>query len=380
MDTVDVSLVTYTYNDGHFVDGLLASLPSWTLAPREIIVADDGSTTPYAPPACPLPLTLLRHGTNRGIPATKHEAISAGTSAYLLAMDCDTRVTPTWLETCLPLAARPEVGLVSGPVVYLSGDDLVSRYQRVFGDNHNLEKTGDTDFVPGNVFLLRRAVWEACGGMAGFDREVCEDHFLCGRIRALGLSLRVDARARARQTRRISRLAMLQRYWRWCREALIRAALERCDLPAFILVALALPHAARLETCLTLGEPMFVYLEALYLSYTTLDLLGAAAAAGRADAALPAAWWAGLKRIFGGHATLWAALRADLARLGQPFRPGFPTGAENPFAPSLEALEALRQGSLFDWMSRQGVPAMLAEERAQTYDFSFYDATSGSAP
>ncbi|EFL52939.1 glycosyl transferase family 2 [Solidesulfovibrio fructosivorans JJ]] len=377
MDTVDVSLVTYTYNDGRFVDGLLAALASWTLLPREVVVVDDGSATPYAPPPCPVPVTLLRHETNRGIPATKHEGISAGSSTSLLAMDCDTRVVPTWLETCLPLAGREDIGLVSGPVAYLSGDDLVSRYQRAFGDNHNLEKDGVTDFAPGNVFLLRRAVWEACGGMAGFGGEVCEDHFLCGRIKALGLSLWVDRRARARQTRRITRLAMSQRYWKWCREPVVRRALTCEDLPGYILAVLGLPHAERVETCITLEEPMFLYLEALYVSYTVLDVLDAAIAAGKADAALKAAWWAGLAALFAGYGTLWAVLRADLTRLGQPPRPGFPAGADNPFAPSLAALDALKTSSVFAWMAKQGVPAMLAEERAGTFDFSFYDATAG---
>ena len=185
MRTADVSLITYTFNDGSFVDGLLAGLADWTLAPKEVVVVDDGSDTPYAPPPCPVPVRLLRHAANLGIPSTKHEAISAGTAPALLAMDCDTRVVPDWLERCLPQLARPEVGLVSGPVDYRSGDDLVSRFQRAFGDNHNIGQAGATGFVPGNAFLLRRATWEACGGMAAFAGDVCEDHFLCEKIKGM---------------------------------------------------------------------------------------------------------------------------------------------------------------------------------------------------
>lgn len=376
MTTADVSLVTYTYNDGHFVDELLATLPTWTCRPREIVVVDDGSTVPYVPPLCPIPVRLLRHAQNQGIPATKHEGISTGTATFLLAMDCDTRLVPGWLECCLPLATRQEVGMVAGPVAYLSGDDLVSRYQRRFGDNHNMEVDGSTDFIPGNVFLMRRSVWESSGGMAGFSGEVCEDHFLCRRVRDRGLLLWVDSRAKALQMRRLSRLAMLQRYWRWCRGPVVGRILQARELPGAILAAMGLPHGERLETSISLDEPMFVYLEALYLSYTVLDVLDAAIVAGKAEPRLKAAWWAGLTELFAGHGMLWAVLRADLARLGQTPQHGFPTDRDNPFAPCLGALDALRQTTLFSWMARQGIPAMLAEDRTQHYDFSFYDATA----
>ena len=377
MNTVDVSLVTYAYNDGHFVDGLLADVMHWTVRPQEIVVMDDGSVPAYRLPQCAVPVRLLRRQENQGIPRAKHEAISAGVSSFLLAMDCDARVGADWLELCLPQARRPEVGLVSGPVEYLSGDDLVSRFQRCFGDNHNLEGGGVTDFVPGNVFLLRRAVWEACGGMQGFVGDVCEDHFLCNRIKEMGLSLWIEARARAKQIRRINRLAMLQRYWRWCHIPVKRRAMESDDIPGYVLVVLAMPLAERLEVAIAREEPMFLYLEAVYLSYCVLDLLDHCISQGKADVSFKAAWWAELSRIFAGYPMLWALLRSDLDSLGQTPVLGSWAGGDNPFAPSLAGFDVLRPTKAFDWISRQGIAAMLADDKARRYDFSFYEAGSG---
>lgn len=379
MPGLAVSLITYTYNDGRFVDGLLADLPRWTMRPDEIVIVDDGSEPPYAPapgisPAAPP--RLIRHAANMGIPATKHEGIGAGRGDLLLAMDCDTRLHPSWLEWCLPHALRPEVGMVAGPVAYLSGEDLVSRYLRAFGDNHNLGADGPANFIPGNAFLLRREVWEAAGGMAGFTGEVCEDHFLCGRIRALGLLLWIEGRAAARQTRRITRQAMFRRFWSWCHLAVKRQAEAAPDVPAYIFAALAAPHAERVEDAIRMEEPLFLYLEAVYLSFTALDLLDSLAAKGRAGPEHKAAWWACLRGLFSRLPRLWALLRADLARLGQPEAKGGTGGPDNPYAPSFTALDALAGGGVFRWLDEAGMRAILADESATAADFSCYEAFS----
>lgn len=376
MRAADVSLITCTFNDGHFVNGLLAGLAEWSLPPREVVVLDDGSDRPYAPPACPAPVRLLRHETNRGIPTAKHAAISAGTSPLLLFMDCDTRVEPGWLEACLPHAARPEVGMVSGPVGYVSGEDLVSRFQRCFGDNHNQDRSGAVEFIPGNAFLLRRETWEACGGLADFRGEVCEDHFLCAKLRRAGLLLWVEERARARQIRRINRAAMLKRYWKWCHTALKEQALTAGAPVAYVFSALAMPHAQRVETAIAREEPLFLYLEAAYLSFAVLDLLDHLAARDRAHPGLKAAWWTRLDRLFGRLPVLRAVLRADLARLGQTPPPAAEDLPGDPWEPCFAALDALAGSGVYEWLNRAGVPAMLEEEKTLSYDFSFYEHVS----
>lgn len=379
MNTADVSLVTYTYNDGHFVDGLLEAMAGWDMGPREVVVVDDGSATPYQAPPCPVPVRVIRHDTNLGIPHTKHEAISSAGSSVLLAMDCDTRVVPSWLSLCLPHVLKPDVGLVSGPVIYLSGDDLVSRYQRRFGDNHNLGVAGETTFVPGNAFLLRRSVWAASGGLNGFQGEVCEDHFFCNRLRDMGLKLWIEGQARACQIRRIARVVMLRRYWKWCHAHVKTQALQTPDIAAYATVVLALPHGERVQTAITVEEPLFIYLEIVFLSYTLLDVLDHLEAQGRRTAGLKEAWWNGLRERFASYPALWAFLRMDLSKLGQAeSRAGEKAGCA-PWEPAFETMDALAGSGLYEWLAKAGVAAMAAEDSTIAYDFSFYEKAEFSA-
>lgn len=373
MKDCDVSLITYTFNDGHFVDGLLAEISAWTHRPAEIVILDDGSSTPYSPPRMAMPTKMLRHETNRGITATKHEAISAGTSRYLLAMDCDTRISPNWLETCLRHVQQPHIGMVSGPVIYLSGKDLVSRFQRCFGDNHNLQISGPVDFIPGNAFLMRRETWEQCEGMAGHHRDVCEDHFLCQKIRRQGLNLWIDAQARARQIRRISRIAMLKRYWKWCHSPVKKEAEGSQAVHEYIQAALIAPHAKRLEFSIEHDELMFIYMEMLYVSFIVLDVLDHLIHKKRQGPDQKAAWWAELSRIAGPHPLMYAVLRADLSQLGQAPVSGWDAAAPNPWSEAFAALRAIEPSGIFGWLNRSGIPSMLTEDESLSYDFSFYE-------
>ena len=375
MDKPAVSLATYTYNDGEFVDGLLASIDSWTISPNEIILVDDGSASPYVPPKISIPIVLLRHETNQGIPRTKHESISAASSAYVMAIDCDTRVASDWLETALSWTGRKDLGMISGPVIYASGNDLVSRFQRRFGDNHNVQQTGETDFIPGNVFLMHRDIWRASRGFQDFKGEVCEDHHLCKNVKKLQLKLWIDERAKAAQVRKINRIAMVKRYWKWCGAALKKQAAGTTDIPAYIFSSLAIPHSGRIEAAIEMEEPLFVYLELLYLSYAVLDLLDFCALhqAGAAD--LKSLWWRNLSTHFKHYKLLWAFLRADLAKLDQTDASGQTIQENASLDASFTALLALKDSGLFEWLSGKGIQTILDEERSLKYNFSFYETT-----
>ena len=55
LKSVSVSLVCFTRNDHALLQQSLTGLPDWSLLPREIIVVDDASEEPYAPPPALLP-------------------------------------------------------------------------------------------------------------------------------------------------------------------------------------------------------------------------------------------------------------------------------------------------------------------------------------
>lgn len=101
--TTKTTLCTYTYNDTPFVNDLLKHIPSWTCLPDKIVIVDDGSQSPFslADIETILPIEIIRSENNQGIPTTKSRGISSATTDYIFSIDCDTRVSPNYLERCL---------------------------------------------------------------------------------------------------------------------------------------------------------------------------------------------------------------------------------------------------------------------------------------
>jgi glycosyltransferase involved in cell wall biosynthesis len=380
MNTPSITLCTFTYNDGRLADDLVRHVATWTVRPDAILITDDGSTPPYAPDDLPQGARVLRLPRNLGITKAKHLGVSAAATELVLSMDCDVRVAPEWLELCLPHALRPEVGAVCGPVLHDGGADLVSRFLRAFGDNHHQGADGPVDFIPGNAYLIRRAVWELVGGFGDYSRSVCEDHHLSAKIRAAGLTLYCEGRARAAQIRRISRQAMVKRIWEWCHEPVKGNLPGQEDFAGYLWAAFVVPLADRLTFAAERGEPLFIYLELLYFCHIALDMLRFAAAARGYDPDLAAAWLAALARLTRGRPKLAALLRSDLAALGHDLAPWRArAGAERaagpepgPFDEIFSVFESLAATGVYDWLDREGVRAVLAEERAGAVDFSFY--------
>jgi hypothetical protein len=375
-----ISLCTYTYNDAELVRGLLAGLGAWSVRPDEIVVVDDGSRAPFDPGGLedlsPTPRILRLH-PNQGITRAKHAGLSAARGDILLSVDCDMRLAQDWLEITLPHLSRPGVGLVGGSVLHAPGEDLVSRFLRRFGDNHNLEAIGPVDFIPGNAFLIRRALWEELGGFSGHGLSVCEDHYLVARLGERGHTLYSDARAKALQTRRIGRAAMCRRIWDWCRRAVTAQMLPGDRLVSYLFEVLVKPMLDRFAISVDLGEPLFLYLDLLYLAHTALSCLDHALEHGLAAPHLRDGFLRRLARLFDGYPRLWTMFRADLTAAGHPVLMP-PEGDEAVWADFFLFADFLRESGLFTWLERQGVEVLQQEDREGRYHFSSYARPEGA--
>ncbi len=368
------SLVTFTYNDHGLVQGLLDHVPDWSAQPGEIVVVDDGSSTAFA--TSTPGVRVLRLASNNGITRAKHAGLCAASGRFLASMDADVRVSDNWLALCLEHAARPEVGLAACEVVHDAGSGLTARYLRAFGDNHNVGVGGEVDFVPGNAFVMRRGVWEECGGYAGHGDSVCEDHYLSARLRSLGYVLYSDCRARARQTRRIGRLTLCRRVWRWCNAAILGRMPRHPRLVPYLFEILVRPMLDRVEEIVRLGEPLFLYVEILYLAFASLQCVDAAVAQGLAPAGLGEELRRALAGLTRGLPRLRAVLRADLAGLGLRVDAVGP-GPSEAFDDYLIFGPMLRSSRALAWLDVEGAALLLAEDREYTH-FSNYDAVPGS--
>lgn len=161
-DSPVVSVIMPCYNQGQYLDEAVDSVLAQTYPHFEIIVINDGSTDEatvellhhYEKPG-----VQIIHTDNHGPSSARNTGIQQAKGQYILPLDADDRIAPTYMATAIPiLEANSNVGLVYSGVEF-------------FG-----EKTGKCDLPPyrfpdillGNMIFnfgfYRKADWEAVGG------------------------------------------------------------------------------------------------------------------------------------------------------------------------------------------------------------------------
>lgn len=381
-----ISLCTYTYNDGNLLDGLLASVPHWSVYPDEIVIVDDGSETPYTPPTVlkrlGLPCRVIRLSPNRGFVEAKRTGLNAGTGGVLLSIDADMRLSSDWLDTALPYVMQPGTGLVGGQIANIEDDSLVARYQKYF-DVNNLERTGPVNFVSGNAFLIRRSVWEESGGFGNHADAVCEDHALCSHVKGAGYGLVGVKEAVSVQSRRLSRRTFLKRVWRWCHRHLKTEMAQMAQgelVLSYCFRVLVEPMLTRLHVAVSAGEPLFAYVELLYLSYAMRDMLADAVEKGLISQAESEGFAVQMTRMLAPTPRLLAMLKRDLLEMGTALPSGRNIADNIALAEQWAAFfcftDALTKSGLTAWLDGEGVARLTAEDKAKVFDFSAYDRIS----
>src|SRR5260221_1885416 len=93
----------------------LASLRASTLTDFQLILVDDGSTDPeFQRRLVALPeewprLTVLHHAANRGLSAARNTGVEHCRTPYIVQLDADDQLAPTFLEKALwVLATNPQ--------------------------------------------------------------------------------------------------------------------------------------------------------------------------------------------------------------------------------------------------------------------------------
>ena len=117
MSSVEVFVIVH--NHAHTLRATLASLAAQSLLPRRVLLVDNASTdssVSIAEELAPtLPLELIRLAENCGFAAAANEAIRRARADWVLALNPDCRLDPTFLATLLPAAARhPQTGAATG--------------------------------------------------------------------------------------------------------------------------------------------------------------------------------------------------------------------------------------------------------------------------
>jgi glycosyltransferase involved in cell wall biosynthesis len=115
-----VSVIVPVYNRASHVVEAIETLTAQTLDDFEIIVVDDGSTDGSAEAAERVGdrrVRIVRHETNRGIPAARNTGLDAATGRYIAWLDSDDVARPQRLARQVSLLERrPDLALIGSAV------------------------------------------------------------------------------------------------------------------------------------------------------------------------------------------------------------------------------------------------------------------------
>ena len=186
---MQLSVVTYTYNDAAYAAGLLRSLDGWGLPLAERIVVDDASDPPAVFPDSP-GIILLRQARNLGPARAKVAGLARARGDVLVSVDCDIRPHRQFVRHALALLADPGVGLVgAGSIRYAGQLTPATRWENWQAARYRSPDDAVVAMVRGGVFLMRRDVYEAVGGVSAEECAVAEDVRLSRAVAGAGYAV-----------------------------------------------------------------------------------------------------------------------------------------------------------------------------------------------
>ena len=169
-----VSVIIPAFNAGSLLRDALDSVAAQTYRDLEVVVVDDGSTdaasVAIVDEAARRPATTIVRTANRGPAAARNTAIGRSRGAYILPLDADDTLAPTFLtRTTAVLDGEPDVG-------------ICFTWVGLTGGHHGIWRTGE--FSPQALVgrctlpvtaLYRRALWDDVGGYDESFTEGSED-------------------------------------------------------------------------------------------------------------------------------------------------------------------------------------------------------------
>jgi len=174
----DVDVVITSFNQGSMILEAVHSLCAQTIQPARIIIVDDGSTdensinilnTIRMDFSISVPIIVVKQ-TNRGVSAARNTGIRKSQAPMVLVLDGDDKLEPSYIEHVSQLL-RDNPSMIAA-----------SSWMKTFGilDATVCPSGGDiAQFLSRNccpaTHILRRKVWEQCGGYDESMRSGFED-------------------------------------------------------------------------------------------------------------------------------------------------------------------------------------------------------------
>lgn len=185
-----VSVVIPCFNYGRYLEEAIASVRAQTVASREIIVVDDGSTEPATQALLERlsdapDLRIIRQA-NQGLPSARNNGIAVARGEYVCCLDADDLIEPTYLECAIAVLSSDRAAGFAYPHVRMFGDVSETWETREF----DIQQALVANFTAVSA-VFRRDDWHEAGGYSPDMRGGFEDWEFWIRLSSLGRRGRV---------------------------------------------------------------------------------------------------------------------------------------------------------------------------------------------
>lgn len=180
--TPRVSVIIPSFNCAGLVGRAIDSVLAQTLADREIVLVDDGSTDSTREALAPYlegPDFHYIYQENRGLPGARNTGIRRARGEFIFLLDADDRLAPNCLERHVEIAVREKSDWVACDLLRVEGDNeriIETRLPRENPLAHAIEHEFKL-----NAFFFRRAAIERVG-LFDEAQRVYEDIDLYARL------------------------------------------------------------------------------------------------------------------------------------------------------------------------------------------------------
>ncbi len=177
-----ISIVLPCYNSGQYLDKALLSVDEQTYPNTEVIVVDDGSDDPKTLAVLgnlPAHIRLIRQ-ENRGLPGARNAGFQAALGEFVLPLDCDDWLAPTFLESAFDTLSTSSEASYSYCLISLEGER-----SGTLNKGYNFFEQLFFNQMP-YCLLIPKAVWVEAGGYDETMRRGYEDWEFNIRLGKLG--------------------------------------------------------------------------------------------------------------------------------------------------------------------------------------------------
>ncbi len=184
-----ISVVIPAYNEENYIGKALESLQKQTVAPYEIIVADNNSTDKTAEIARNFGATVVRE-EKQGFTPARNRGFNEAQGDIIARIDADTIVPPNWIEIIYQNFTNHTIDGLTGPLTYYDAAFKTSFPSRVYLLIVRL--LANTNILLGPAMVITKSIWLKIKNNSNPDTLVLEDVDLSLHIKNAGGKIGYD--------------------------------------------------------------------------------------------------------------------------------------------------------------------------------------------